>query len=96
MTDTDAYVHVQAAPGETSGVAAAIRDLEAVTAAHVVTGEFDVIARLDLDDPDVETHDWLQTEIDEDGRDGEELAAVESVRAVDGVTSATVNMAFEP
>lgn len=93
---TDAYVHVEVEPGETARVTAALRDLDPVTVAHVVTGEFDVIAQLDLDDPDVETHDWLQTEIDEDGRDGAVAAAGERIGAVDGVAATTTSMAFEP
>lgn len=93
---TDAYVHVEAEPGETAGVAGALRDHEAVVAAHVVTGEYDVIARLDLDDPDVETIDWLQREIDDEGRDGAVETIVEELGAVEGVAGTTTSMAFSP
>jgi len=46
---TDAYVHIAVDAGAVSGVARQVADLEAVAAAHTVTGEFDVIAQLDLD-----------------------------------------------
>lgn len=93
---TDAYVHVEAEPGETSRVAAALDCLEFVSAVHVVTGEFDVIARLDLDDPGVETHDWLQTEIEEGSREGVVAAAKAELGAVEGVAAASTSLAFEP
>lgn len=49
---TDAYVNVIVDAGAVSNAAAEIQALDAVTAVHVVTGEYDIIAQLDLDDPD--------------------------------------------
>lgn len=49
---TDAYVHAIVDAGAVSQAASEIADIDAVADAHVVTGDFDVIARLELDDPD--------------------------------------------
>jgi anthranilate phosphoribosyltransferase len=46
---TDAYVNIMVEPGAVSAAAAEIRGLESVGAAHTVTGEFDVIAQLELE-----------------------------------------------
>lgn len=48
---TDAYVNAIVEPGAVSQAANHIADIEAVDAVHVVTGEYDVIAQLELDDP---------------------------------------------
>ena len=49
---TDAYVHILADPGAVTAAANEIGDLDAVSAVHLVTGEYDVIAQLELDDRD--------------------------------------------
>ena len=49
---TSAYVHVLVDAGAASRAAAEIADIDAVSQAHLVTGEYDVIAQLDLDDAD--------------------------------------------
>lgn len=46
---TDAFVHIDVEAGDVSGVVREAADLDAVSAAHTVTGEFDVIAQLDLE-----------------------------------------------
>lgn len=48
---TDAYVNAIVEPGAVSRAANHIADIEAVDTVHVVTGEYDVIAQLELDDP---------------------------------------------
>jgi anthranilate phosphoribosyltransferase len=48
---TDAYVHVALDTGAVSEAARQIAAVDAVTDAHVVTGDHDVIAQVDLDDP---------------------------------------------
>lgn len=58
---TDVYVTVAVEAGDVSAVVRAIAALESVAAAHTVTGQCDVIARLDLtskdDIPDVVADD---------------------------------------
>lgn len=49
---TDAYVNILADPGAVTAAAEEIAALDAVTDVHVVTGEYDIIAQLDLDNPD--------------------------------------------
>jgi anthranilate phosphoribosyltransferase len=49
---TDAYVNAIVDPRAVSKAADEIADLDAVDTVHVVTGDFDVIAQLVLDDPD--------------------------------------------
>lgn len=49
---TDAYVNVLVDPGAVTAAANEIDDLDAVSVVHVVTGEYDVVAQLELDDPD--------------------------------------------
>jgi anthranilate phosphoribosyltransferase len=49
---TDAYVNIVSDPGAISAAADAIADLDAVSTVHVVTGEHDIVAQLELDDPD--------------------------------------------
>ena len=49
---TDAYVNVLADPGAVSQAAADIHDIDEVSALHVVTGDYDIIAQLNLNDPD--------------------------------------------
>ncbi|WP_331234963.1 Lrp/AsnC family transcriptional regulator [Natronorarus salvus] len=46
----EAYVHVIVDPGAVSRAASAISELESAASVHVVTGEYDVIARLELED----------------------------------------------
>lgn len=48
----EAIVLVQAEVGESAAVARAIAELAGVTAADVVTGPYDVIARVEADDID--------------------------------------------
>lgn len=48
---TDAYVHAIVDPGAVSQAATDIADVEAVDTVHVVTGEYDIVAQLVLDDP---------------------------------------------
>lgn len=47
---TDAYVNVMVDAGAVSQAAEEIRAIDAVTTAHVVTGEYDIIAQLELED----------------------------------------------
>lgn len=49
---TDAYVNVLVDPGAVSAAANEIAELDAVSAVHVVTGEYDVVAQLEVDDLD--------------------------------------------
>lgn len=49
---TDAYVNIVADPGAVSPAANEIADIDAVTTVHIVTGDHDIIAQLELDDPD--------------------------------------------
>ncbi|WP_458204878.1 Lrp/AsnC family transcriptional regulator [Haladaptatus sp. NG-SE-30] len=49
---TDAFVHIRAEPSSVMHAAREVAEIEEVTSAHIVTGEYDVIAQLDLDDPD--------------------------------------------
>lgn len=48
---TDAYVNILVDAGAVSQAANAIGDVDAVSAVHVVTGDHDIVAQLDLDDP---------------------------------------------
>lgn len=47
---TDAYVNILAEAGAVSPAADAIKHLDSVTDVHVVTGEYDIVAQLDLGD----------------------------------------------
>jgi anthranilate phosphoribosyltransferase len=49
---TDAYVNVVVDAGAVSAAASAIADVEQVDTVHLVTGESDIVAQLELDDPD--------------------------------------------
>ncbi|WP_170977373.1 Lrp/AsnC family transcriptional regulator [Halorussus salinisoli] len=49
---TDAYVNVMVDPGAVSQAAGDIADLDSVDTVHVVTGDYDIIAQIVLDDPD--------------------------------------------
>lgn len=49
---TDAYVNVLVDPGAVTAAAGEIADINAVSAVHVITGEYDIIAQLELDDSD--------------------------------------------
>lgn len=49
---TDAYVNVLVDSGAVSEAANDIADVPTVRTVHVVTGEYDVVAQLDLDDLD--------------------------------------------
>jgi anthranilate phosphoribosyltransferase len=46
----DAYVNIVSDPGAVSQAATTIREFDEVAAAHVVTGEYDIVAQLDLGD----------------------------------------------
>lgn len=48
---TDAYVNVIVDAGAVSEAARAIAAVDEVSDVHVVTGEFDIVAQLDLADP---------------------------------------------
>lgn len=49
---TDAYVHVMVEPGAVDQAAEAIQSSESVEQVHLVTGEADLIVRLDLESKD--------------------------------------------
>lgn len=49
---TDAYVSILIDPGAISAAASEIADIDAVEAVHLVTGEYDVIARIELESSD--------------------------------------------
>lgn len=49
---TDAYVNVDVDAGAASAAANEIADVDPVSAVHVVTGEYDIVAQLELNDPD--------------------------------------------
>lgn len=49
---TDAYVNIVADAGAVSAAADEIATVDEVDTLHVVTGEYDIVAQLDLDDPD--------------------------------------------
>jgi anthranilate phosphoribosyltransferase len=48
---TDAYVNAIVDPGAVTKAANEIADLGAVDTVHVVTGQYDIVAQLELDDP---------------------------------------------
>lgn len=48
---TDAYVHAIVDPGAVSQAANEIAYIDAVDTVHVVTGEHDVVAQVELDEP---------------------------------------------
>ena len=45
-----AYIMVKTAPGASSGTIDAIRSVDEITEAHVVAGEHDIIAEVNVDD----------------------------------------------
>lgn len=47
---TDAYVNIYVDAGAVSNAASAIEAIDEVTDVHVVTGEYDIIAQLSLED----------------------------------------------
>lgn len=49
---TDAYVNILVDAGAVSEAASEIAAVPGVTAVHVVTGDHDIIAQVDLDDPE--------------------------------------------
>ncbi len=49
---TDAFVHIRAESNSVLHAAREVAEIEEVTSAHVVTGAHDVIAQIELDDPD--------------------------------------------
>lgn len=49
---TDAYVNIMVEPGAVSHAVDEIAGLESVAAAHTVTGEYDIIAQLELSSKD--------------------------------------------
>ena len=52
-----AFIMVKTAAGESEGLLAAIRDLESVADAHIVAGNYDIIAEVDAP----EVYEVLQT-----------------------------------
>ena len=52
-----AFIMVKTAAGESEGLLAAIRDLESVADAHIVAGNYDIIAEVDAP----EVYDVLRT-----------------------------------
>jgi DNA-binding Lrp family transcriptional regulator len=96
MSDTDAFVQVTVEAGELSGVLRALTEVRSVAAVHAVTGEFDAIVQLDLGSPGVDTHDWLQGEIEADDREVSIREVVAEIRAVPGVAETTTALAFAP
>jgi len=48
---TNAYVNAIVDPGAVTKAANEIADLGAVDTVHVVTGQYDIVAQLELDDP---------------------------------------------
>lgn len=48
---TDAYVNIVVDAGAVSAAANEIAGIDAVDTVHVVTGDYDIIAQVDLDDP---------------------------------------------
>jgi anthranilate phosphoribosyltransferase len=59
---TDAFVHVHVDQGVARQAAKEITALDSVSAAHLVTGDYDIVAQLDLDDTD-EIPDAVASEI---------------------------------
>ncbi|WP_222916036.1 Lrp/AsnC ligand binding domain-containing protein [Natrinema sp. SYSU A 869] len=53
----DAYAMIDAATGMSEEVCETLRDTEGIVAAHVITGDFDVMVELTGDEP----HDLLET-----------------------------------
>ncbi|MEY7851554.1 Lrp/AsnC ligand binding domain-containing protein [Natrarchaeobius sp. A-rgal3] len=51
-----AFIMVKTAAGKSEGLLEAIREIEAVSAAHIVAGNYDIIAEVDAD----EVYDVLQ------------------------------------
>ncbi|WP_049970487.1 Lrp/AsnC family transcriptional regulator [Haladaptatus cibarius] len=49
---TDAFVHISAESTSVLHAAREVAEIEEVTSAHVVTGEYDVIAQIELNDLD--------------------------------------------
>ncbi|MFB6167521.1 MAG: Lrp/AsnC family transcriptional regulator [Haloferacaceae archaeon] len=49
---TDAFVHVHVDQGVAREAANEIATLDSVSAAHLVTGDYDIIVQIDLDDTD--------------------------------------------
>lgn len=93
---TDAYVHVAVEPGETPRVGSAVREGDHVEAAHVVTGEWDLVVRLDVGGVTARTIDRLQEEIADEPRDGTLDDAIAAVESIEGVAETTTAVAFEP
>lgn len=52
-----AFIMVKTAAGKSEGLLGAIRDIDSVTDAHIVAGNYDVIAEVDVP----EVYDVLQT-----------------------------------
>lgn len=49
---TDAYVNIVVDAGAVSAAAASIAEIDSVETVHVVTGAHDIVAQVDVDDPD--------------------------------------------
>ncbi|MXV63596.1 Lrp/AsnC family transcriptional regulator [Natronorubrum sp. JWXQ-INN-674] len=52
-----AFIMVKTAAGKSEGLLTSIRDIEAVSAAHIVAGAYDIIAEIDAP----EVYDVLET-----------------------------------
>ena len=92
----DAYACFEATAGDLAALVREVRDLDHVAAVFVVTGEYDAVAHLELDDPPVDTIDILHRELDVPPRDGLPERVVESVEGVAGVERVDLTLAFEP
>jgi uncharacterized protein with GYD domain len=92
----DAYAFLTCEPGEETAVVPQFRDLDAVTDVFVVTGQYDVVAHLDLGDPPVETIDILANENDIEPRDDVDERVLEQLDSVAGVAESELVFAFDP
>jgi DNA-binding Lrp family transcriptional regulator len=92
----DAYACFEAEAGELPALVRAVREIPAVESVHVVTGEYDAVAHLDLDDPPVETIDVLHRELSIEPRDDLPERTVDAIEGVEGVSNVELTYAFEP
>lgn len=92
----DAYAYFEAEAGELAGLVREVREIDHVESVFVVTGEYDAVAHLDLDDPPVRTVDILHRELDVEPRDDLPERVVADIEAVAGVERVDLTLAFEP
>lgn len=92
----DAYACFEAEAGELAALVREVREVDAVEAVYVVTGEYDAVAHLDLDDPPVDTLDVLHRELDVQPRDDLPERTVEAIESVEGVSNVELTFAFQP